>query len=118
MILFFNLHFEILKMNLNSAEWKIKQESDSKALCLDVRTKEEFDEGHLLYSKNIDFYNAANFVKFLHGLDKKRSYYVYCRSGKRSLAACEIMTELGFNSVFNLESGYLGWIENGYEIVR
>ena len=50
--------------------------------------------------------------------NKKKSYYVYCRSGKRSLAACEIMTDLGFSSVFNLESGYLGWIENGYEIVR
>ena len=78
----------------------------------------QFDEGHLNDSINVDFYNAANFVKFLHELDKKKSYYVYCRSGKRSLAACEIMTELGFSSVFNLESGYLGWIENGYEIVR
>ena len=116
MILFFNLHFQILKMNLNPSEWKTKQESDSKALCLDVRTKDEFDEGHLKDSINVDFYNAANFIKFLHELDKKKSYYVYCRSGKRSLAACEIMTELGFSSVFNLESGYLGWIENGYEI--
>ena len=46
---------------------------------------------------------------------KKKSYYVYCRSGKRSYAACEIMKDLGFKNVYNLESGYMGWFENGYE---
>ena len=105
-------------MNLNPAEWKKKQESDSKALCLDVRTKDEFDEGHLNDSINVDFYNAANFVKFLHELDKKKSYYVYCRSGKRSYSACEIMKELGFTNLYNLESGYLDWVECNYETVR
>ena len=105
-------------MNLNLLEWKSKKESDSTALCLDVRTEHEFNEGHLADSTNIDFYNAANFVKFLHELNKKKSYYLYCRSGKRSLAACEIMSEFGFSNVFNLESGYLGWIENGYETIE
>ena len=103
-------------MNLNSTDWKKKKDADSSSVCIDVRTIEEYNEGHIQSSINVDFYDAAKFVSFLNELDKKKSYYVYCRSGKRSLAACEIMTELGFSSVFNLESGYLGWIENGYEI--
>ena len=46
-----------------------------------------------------------------------KSCYVYCRSGKRSYAACEIMKDLGFKNVYNLESGYLGWVESGYETI-
>ena len=51
-------------------------------------------------------------------LDKKKSYFVYCRSGKRSYSACEIMKELGFTNLYNLESGYLDWVECNYETVR
>mgnify|MGYP001200081576 FL=1 len=105
-------------MNLKPIDWKKKKELESNALCLDVRTKQEFDDGHLVDSINVDFYDAAKFVKYLNDLDKKKSYYIYCRSGKRSLAACEIMNELGFNNTYNLESGYMGWIDSGYESVK
>ena len=105
-------------MNLNSLEWKEKMEADSNSVCIDVRTTEEFVEGHIHSSKNINFYDAAKFVSFLNDLDKKKSYYVYCRSGKRSFSACEIMKELGFTNLYNLESGYLDWVACGYETVR
>ena len=79
---------------------------------------EEFNEGHIQSSINVDFYDSAKFVSFLNKLDKKKSYYVYCRSGKRSYSACEIMKELGFTNLYNLESGYLDWVECNYETVR
>ena len=105
-------------MNLNSSDWKKKKEADPSSLCIDVRTIEEFNDGHIQSSINVDFYDAAKFVSFLNELDKKKSYYVYCRSGKRSYSACEIMKELGFTNLYNLESGYLDWVACNYETFR
>ena len=104
-------------MNLNIQDWKTNKESNSKNICLDVRTQEEFIEGYIDNSINIDFYKSMEFMKFLDKCSKDENYYVYCRSGKRSYAACEIMKDLGFKNVYNLESGYMGWVENGYETI-
>ena len=105
-------------MNLNLEDWKKQKESDAKNICLDVRTAEEYMEGNIENSINIDFYKSMDFMKFLDKLNKNENYFVYCRSGKRSDASCQIMKEFGFNNVFNLEGGFLAWSENGYEVNR
>tara|TARA_B000000441_G_C21430648_1_gene170966 strand:- start:111 stop:428 length:318 start_codon:yes stop_codon:yes gene_type:complete len=105
-------------MNLNLEDWKKQKESDAKNICLDVRTAEEYMEGNIENSINIDFYKSMDFMKFLDKLNKDENYFVYCRSGKRSYASCQIMKEFGFNNVFNLEGGFLAWSENGYEVNR
>ena len=105
-------------MNLNLEDWKKQKESDAKNICLDVRTAEEYMEGNIENSINIDFYKSMDFMKFLDKLNKDENYFVYCRSGKRSNASCQIMKEFGFNNVFNLEGGFLAWSENGYEVNR
>ena len=105
-------------MNLNLEDWKKQKESDAKNICLDVRTAEEYMEGNIENSINIDFYKSMDFMKFLDKLNKDENYFVYCRSGKRSGASCQIMKEFGFNNVFNLEGGFLAWSENGYEVNR
>ena len=58
-------------MDLNSKDWKNKKESDSNSICLDVRTKDEFDEGYINGAINVDFYDSANFVSHLSKIDKK-----------------------------------------------
>jgi len=105
-------------MNLNLEDWKKKKESDAKNICLDVRTAEEYKEGNIENSINIDFYKSMDFMEFLDKLNKEENYFVYCRSGKRSDTSCQIMKEFGFNNVFNLEGGFLAWSENGYEVNR
>ena len=105
-------------MNLNLEDWKKQKESDAKNICLDVRTAEEYMEGNIENSINIDFYKSMDFMKFLDKLNKDENYFVYCRSGKRSDASCQIMKEFGFNNVFNLQGGFLAWSENGYEVNR
>lgn len=105
-------------MNLSLEDWKKQKESDAKNICLDVRTAEEYMEGNIENSINIDFYKSMDFMKFLDKLNKDENYFVYCRSGKRSDASCQIMKEFGFNNVFNLEGGFLAWSENGYEVNR
>jgi rhodanese-related sulfurtransferase len=49
-------------------------------------------------------------------LDKSKSYAIYCRSGKRSVDACEVMTEIGFKSIYNLNGGIIEWVEAGKAI--
>jgi rhodanese-related sulfurtransferase len=42
-------------------------------------------------------------------LDKKKPVAVYCRSGMRSANAANILKEMGFKKIYNLDGGYLAW---------
>lgn len=82
--------------------------STPKPQILDVRTPEEFAEGHIDNAVNIDWQNE-NFIKNTEKLNKNKPVYVYCRSGKRSLKASEKLSALGFKKIYNLDGGYLKW---------
>jgi len=77
-------------------------------IILDVRTPEEFADGHIENAINIDFY-AETFRDELENLDKNQTYLIYCRSGNRSGNALSIMTELNFREVYNISDGIIGW---------
>lgn len=63
---------------------------------IDVRTKEEFDEGHLKGAVNLDFYRE-DFREELEKLDKSKKYKVYCQSGNRSEKVVAKMKKMGFD---------------------
>ena len=86
-------------------------------ILLDVRTPEEFAEGHLPGAINIDFKNEG-FSAALDTLDKTKQYEVYCRSGHRSGESTEMMSKKGFKKVYDLEGGILKWQEKGFETVK
>lgn len=83
--------------------------SNEDCQLLDVRTAEEFSEGHIEKSVNIDVTNP-NFVEKIKSLDKNKPTLVYCRSGKRSAKSMEILKENGFVYVLDLDGGYVNWI--------
>lgn len=78
------------------------------AVLVDVRTPEEFSEGHLPGAKNINVLDDS-FADRFSGFDKKETIYVYCRSGSRSARAQKILRGEGFLKVINLEGGFLAW---------
>lgn len=84
-------------------------------ILLDVRTPQEFAEGHIAGAINID-YESSTFTNEISKLDTSQTYNVYCRSGKRSAAASGIMHEHGFNHLNNLTGGILGWKEKGFAV--
>jgi len=86
--------------------------SDSLVL-LDVRTPEEYSEGHISGAVNIDYY-SGDFEDRISRLEKQKFYIVYCRSGRRSKAAVGIMMKLGFSDVCNMEGGFRLWVERGF----
>lgn len=87
----------------------IKQaKADTTAIILDVRTPGEYKEEHLAGARQLDFLNTSVFDAGIKLLDKSHTYYVYCRSGKRSHNACIKMKKQGFK-VFDMEGGILNW---------
>lgn len=90
--------------------------SDSLQL-IDVRTPEEFSVNHLKNAQNICV-TDDDFRKQVTILDKEKPVYVYCRSGKRSARAAEILKQMGFTKVYDLQGGIMEWQENELETVN
>lgn len=89
--------------------WAELQEQTSASVILDVRTAEEFESGYIKGALNLDIRGGADFLVSIEKLDKSKSYFVYCRSGARSGQACQLMSQMGFSAVYNLEGGVLAW---------
>lgn len=91
--------------------------ADTSAIILDVRQPEEFAEGHLAQAINLDWLNQTVFINGLAKLNKQKTYYIYCRSGRRSQAAAGKLKAEGFQ-VIDLKGGYLHWVESGLPVVK
>jgi rhodanese-related sulfurtransferase len=76
----------------------------SVAALVDVRTPEEFAEGHLDGAINIDF-QSASFSSQISQLDESADYIIYCRSGNRAGKAIELMQQQGFTGKLHNAGG-------------
>ena len=79
----------------------------NKIQIVDVRTPDEFNEGHLPGAVNIDV-NGTDFVEQIKKLDKKVPVAVYCRSGRRSKLAADQLVNSGY-TVTELDGGIISW---------
>lgn len=75
---------------------------------IDVRTPEEYAEGHIQGALNINV-KSETFVTEIENLSKSDTLLVYCRSGRRSLYAAQVMVSFGFQKIYDLEGGFLNW---------
>jgi len=75
---------------------------------VDVRTKEEYEEGHISNALLIDYYSYNFEEQAIAKLSKEKTVAVYCRSGCRSAAATRKLVKLGYE-VVNLDGGILAW---------
>jgi rhodanese-related sulfurtransferase len=74
-------------------------------VILDVRTPEEVAQGFVPGAIFHNF-NSPGFKNSLSNLPKNKPYFVYCRSGKRSGKAVEMMKEMGFKKVYEMNAGF------------
>lgn len=93
-----------------------KAQKKQDAVILDVRTPEEFKEGHIENAINVDIYDDDDFEKKISTLDRNKTYFVYCKAGVRSSRAVEKMKSQGFKNLVNLEGGIDAWKEEGLPI--
>jgi thioredoxin 1 len=93
---------------------KITELSD--AVIVDVRTPEEFSEGHLSNAKNINW-NGSDFQSQMATLDKTKPVMVYCKVGGRSGSAAAYMQANGFKEIYELDGGIMQWNKAHYQVI-
>lgn len=84
---------------------------------LDVRTAEEYADGHIENTLNIDVLKDDFQEKALITLPKDKTIAVNCRSGKRSKNAAKILVKNGYK-VIELDEGYNGWVSKGMPVTK
>lgn len=103
--------------NLSSSQFEELIKNPNVQL-VDVRTLAEHMEGHIPGSLNINVKDKDGFPTAVDELlNKEKEVAVYCRSGRRSRTAAEMLVKKGFK-VYNLDKGILNWIEEGGEIEK
>ena len=93
--------------DLHSADFEKELKNNKDAVLIDVRTKGEFAGGKIPGAINIDLM-SPDFQNRIAGLDKAKTYLVYCHSGNRSGQACKILASKGLKSA-NLAGGIISW---------
>ncbi|OAB81698.1 hypothetical protein ULVI_00805 [Cochleicola gelatinilyticus] len=84
------------------------------AQLIDVRTSQEFTVSHLKDAQNICVTND-DFEEKVKNLDKNKPVYLYCKKGGRSAKAAEILADMGFKEIYDLQGGITNWEESGFE---
>ena len=99
--------FDLIQENISNPDF----------IIIDVRTPAEYDEGHIENAELVD-YNAANFREEIGKYDRDKKYLIYCRTGRRSAGARDIMEELGFQYIYHMEGGITEWMAEGLPVVK
>lgn len=103
--------------NISPQEFHDMITKDPKLQVVDVRTPQEFAAGHIKGAQNVDFRSPDFEKKIAKAVKKRKTVLVYCRSGKRSLNAMNLMVKNGFKDVYNMEGGILAW-EKEFEVEK
>lgn len=87
---------------------------------LDVRTQEEYDSGHINGSTLIAVQDIPKeeLGEKLKIIPEDKDILVYCRSGRRSAQASQILIENGFSHVYNMQGGIMEWMKAGFDVVK
>lgn len=99
--------------NITVSEAKSMVDSDPGLIVLDVRTPEEYNDGHIVNARLIPHLELEERLGELNANDR---ILVYCQTGARSTFASQILVDNGFLHVFNMFEGITAWIDAGYPV--
>lgn len=102
--------------NLSVTEFA-RMAADKENVILDVRTKSEFEAGHIAGAINLDVM-SPDFEKGAAALDKSKTYLVHCATGVRSERACKKLDKLDFAKLYNLPGGFKAWVKAGEPVEK
>ena len=94
-------------VNITAEEAKQIMDSEEGYIILDVRTQEEYDQGHIPGATQISHEEIAEKAEEVL-TDKDQLILVYCRSGRRSKIAAETLVELGYTNIKEF-GGIIDW---------
>ena len=90
---------------------------DKAPIILDVRTAEEYLQGHIPGAINIEYRELPSRIDEINSFNNNK-IVVYCERGVRANIAEETLKKAGFTEVLHLEGDMSGWRERGFEIER
>lgn len=96
------------KVNLGATEFAEKMKAVPAAPIIDVRTPEEFKQGHIQNAVNINW-NGSDFSAQMEKFDKSKPIFIYCLSGGRSSSASAQLKSEGFKEIYELTGGMMAW---------
>ncbi len=96
----------ILLGRLRTVAWNKTQSLNGNDILLDVRTPQEFENGHIEGAINIPLDELRN---RLHELHRHKTIYVYCQIGLRGYLAQRILLQNDFENIFNIAGGFYLW---------
>jgi len=94
-----------------------KLRTHTNSVLLDVRSKAEFEKGHIPGATNIDI-NSLQFEETVKKLDTNKTYLVNCAVGMRSARAARKMEQMGFGKLYDLAPGFEGWKKAGKPVEK
>ncbi|WP_332842900.1 FAD-dependent oxidoreductase [Paraclostridium sp. AKS73] len=104
-------HAALVALNIMQGTFKqvhvgeVRKLVEDKAYIIDVREKDEFEEGHLIGAVNIPLSEIRNRID---EIPKNKPVYLHCRSAQRSYNATVALGHLGFNNIWNISGSFLG----------
>ncbi len=93
--------------------WKAGDKSPVPFMLLDVRTAEEYAEGHIQGALLIP---VQELQQRISEVPKDKQVYVYCRSGVRSVRAAKMLVEAGYTRIENVQGGFMAWKDAGFPV--
>ena len=84
---------------------KIISKNDKNVILLDVRSPQEYKEGHLGLSINIPLYDLERDIDNILNKDKAKTIILYCQSGNRSNKALQILKDRNYKNLYQIEGG-------------
>ena len=95
--------------------WQQGAHSPIPFMFLDVRTPEEYAEGHI---QGAILMPVQTLSAHLKEIPKNKQVYVYCHSGTRSARAAKMLAKHGFTNIENVLGGIEAWKKSGYAVVQ
>ena len=84
-------------------------------ILIDVRTRDEYDLGHITNAINFDYYSDT-FQDSILTLPKNENIILYCRTNNRSTKTANILKENGYDNISVMKGGITEWVRNGNDI--
>jgi len=95
--------------------WQQGKQSPIPFVMLDVRTVEEYNQGHI---KDAVLIPIQVLEERLSEVPKDKQVYLYCHSGTRSARAAKMLAKHGFTNIENVLGGFEAWKHAGYPVVK
>jgi|TARA_B110000116_G_C16699214_1_gene518932 rhodanese-related sulfurtransferase len=108
---------QVAAKDISQSQLQTIMKNEQQVIVLDVRTVEEFEQGHIPNAVNIPHKELEARLAELSGA-KNTQVVIYCRSGRRAEVAKQVLVKSGFNQLDHLSGDFNEWTSNNLPISK